>query len=288
MTGLVPGLTAENELESAIASDADVQRGWAFPVHGPGHPESDVGAHVAAILSNISATDELRARLRVIALVHDSMKWAVSHDRPWSPDNDHAILARRVAERHTDDPKLLLTVELHDEAYWIFTSKRTDADALNELLARVPDTELYIRFVELDGSTEGKDPTFLLWLRGEFALRGLLPAGRAETRAPGGRDRTIFMVVWETEPGRQVPFADAIAAATTGAVAQEWEQVQVLKSADGWRVLWLGHTPMPNDVALIRGRPFEQRVAELVDQTGARILEARVLVPVEPAPPASS
>jgi hypothetical protein len=74
--------------------------------------------------------------LRFIAVVHDSMKWAVRRDRPWGPDNDHAVLASRVAARHTNDRTLLLTIELHDEAYWIFTSKRTEPGALDRLLAR--------------------------------------------------------------------------------------------------------------------------------------------------------
>jgi hypothetical protein len=33
------------------------------------------------------------------------------------------------------------------------------------LLARLPDVELFMRFVELDASTEGKDPGLLRWLR---------------------------------------------------------------------------------------------------------------------------
>jgi hypothetical protein len=39
---------------------------------------------------------------------------------------------------------------------------------------------------------------------------------------------------------------------------------------------------MPPDVALLRGRTFAQRLVEQVDQTGERILEARVLEPASP------
>jgi hypothetical protein len=39
---------------------------------------------------------------------------------------------------------------------------------------------------------------------------------------------------------------------------------------------------MPPDVALLRGRTFAQRLVEQVDQTGVRILEARVLEPASP------
>jgi hypothetical protein len=283
---LVPGFAPENDLESTLSSDADIQRGWAYVVGGTGHPERNVGAHVAAILRNISPDDELRSPLRFIALVHDSMKWAVDRDRPWSPDNDHAVLARRAAERHTDDPTLLETIELHDEAYWIFTEKRTDAAAIEGLLERLPDVNLYVRFVELDATNEGKDPTFLLWLRNETGLRGLLPAGRPGARDPGGAGRTIFIVEWETEPDQQERFAAELAAAMAAAPgADEWEQADVLRSSDGARVVIFGRAPMPPDVALLRGRTFAQALAEGVDQTGAQMLEARVMEPVEPKRP---
>jgi hypothetical protein len=197
---LVPGFSAEDDREWAVAFDSDVQRGWAFGVEGPGHPERLVGAHVAAMLRNIGSDDELRPALRFLALVHDSMKWAVRRGAPWSPDNDHAVLARRVAERHTGDPRLLQTLELHDEAYWLFRNKPTEPDALDALLARLPDTELYLRFVELDSRTEGKEPTFLIWLRNELGLRGLLPAGKPEPPDETRGGETIFLMEWATEP----------------------------------------------------------------------------------------
>jgi hypothetical protein len=278
--GLVPGFAARNRLERAVASDPDIRRGLGFSVQGAGHPERLVGAHVAAILRNIRSDDELGPPLRFIALVHDSMKWAVRRDLSWSPDNDHAVLARRVAERHTSDPRLLRTIELHDEAYWLFTSKRTDPDALNALLARLPDVELYVRFVELDATTEGKDPTFLVWLRNELGLRGLLPAEGPQPPEPDREGRTFFLIQWETEPDHQARFAGALKPALTGAPgAEDWQESEVLRSADGARVVAIGRALMPPDIALLRGRTFAQRIVEQVDQTGVRMLEARVLLP---------
>jgi hypothetical protein len=285
MTDLVPGFSPENELERAVAADPDIQRGWDFPVRGTGHPERLVGAHVAAILRNIDPDDELRGPLRFLALVHDSMKWAVRRELPWSPDDDHAVLARRAAARHTDDPRLLATIELHDEAYWIFTSKRGEPDVLDQLLARLPDIELYVRFVELDATNEGKDPTFLLWLRNEVGIRGLLPPGRPEPPDHGREGRTIFLAAWETEPGQQARFAAALAAAMADAPgAEEWEHAEVLRSSDRARVILIGRAAMPTDVALLRGRTFAQALVERVDQTGVSMVEARMLEPVSPRP----
>jgi hypothetical protein len=280
---LVPGFSPQNEVEWAIACDPDVRHGWAFAVEGPGHPERLAGVHVAAILGNIGPDDELGSALRFLALVHDSMKWAVRRDMAWSPDNDHAVLARRVAERHTSDPRLLQTTELHDEAYWIFRNSPTEPEPLDALLARLPDTELYLRFVELDSTTEGKEPTFLVWLRNELGVRGLLPAGRPDTPEAGGDGQTIFLIEWATEPGHGVRFAAALVSALLGAPgADEWEQGEVLRSTDGARVVLLGRAAMRPDHAMLRGRTFAQRVVEQVDQTGVHILEARVLEPVSP------
>jgi hypothetical protein len=232
-----------------------------------------------AILRNIRSDDALASALRFVALVHDSMKWAVRRDLPWSPDNDHAVLARRVADRHTGDPRLLRTIELHDEAYWLFTSKRSDPDALDALLARLPDTELDLRFVELDSTTEGKEPTFLVWLRNELGLRGVLPPGRPPAPERDREGRTIFLIEWATDPDHQQRFAAALEPALTSARgADDWEG-EVLRSVDGRRILLFGRAPMPPDVALLRGRTFAQRLVEQVDQTGVRILEARVLEP---------
>jgi hypothetical protein len=281
--GLVPGFTPQNDVEWAIACDLDIRHGWAFSVEGAGHPERLVGAHVAAILRNIAPADELGSALRVIALVHDSMKWAVRRDKAWSPDNDHAVLARRVAERHTSDPRLLQTTELHDEAYWIFRNSPSQREPLDALLARLPDTELYMRFVELDSTTEGKEPTFLVWLRNELGLRGLLPPGRPDTPDQGEAGQTIFLIEWATEAGHQARFAAALVSALLSAPgADEWEQGEVLRSTDGARVVLLGRVAMPADRAMLRGRTFAQRVVERVDQTGVHILEARVLEPTSP------
>ena len=39
------------------------------------------------------------------------------------------------------------------------------------MLARIPDLELFERFVELDASTEGKRPEPLEWFRSELSRR---------------------------------------------------------------------------------------------------------------------
>jgi hypothetical protein len=164
---LVPGFWPETALERALAVDPVLLCGLAWGRPRPGHPEGTVGVHVGHILAGITEpAGGHRRRLRFLALVHDALKHRVRPGVGRSPDNDHAVLARRFAERYTDDPRLLVALELHDEPYRIWRSGADDArGTLQTVLGRVPDRALFLRFVELDGSTNGKDPRPLAWVR---------------------------------------------------------------------------------------------------------------------------
>jgi hypothetical protein len=168
---LIPGFRPETALERELASDPALLRGLAWGRPRPGHPEGSVGRHVGDILAGIGEPPGRRREdLRFLALVHDGLKHRVRPDAGCSPDNDHAVLARRFAERYTADRRLLATLELHDEPYRIWRAGRDDvAAALEAALWRIPDLGLFLRFVELDGSTQGKDPRPLRWLRGVVA-----------------------------------------------------------------------------------------------------------------------
>ena len=107
-----------------------------------------------------------------MALVHDAFKRDVRPDEPYSPGNDHAVLARRFAERFTGDERLLAALELHDAPYYAWHTGAGRA-ALDEVLARIPDPALFLRFVELDSSTHGKDPRPLRWLHDAVAAPAL-------------------------------------------------------------------------------------------------------------------
>jgi hypothetical protein len=177
---LVPGFEPESELERQVSTDPTLLEGLAWGKPRAGHPEGEVGDHVGELLRTLESWQEpepRRSELRFLALVHDSLKCKVQNWRPRKGENHHATRARRFAERYTDDERLLATIELHDRPYAIWrrldrTATRQD-DALDEMLARIPDPELFLRFVELDGSSEGKNPEPLRWLRDELARRGL-------------------------------------------------------------------------------------------------------------------
>jgi hypothetical protein len=120
---------------------------------------------VADLLDTIERWDETanrRAELPFLALVHDPLKFRVRDWLPKTGENHHAMRARRLAERSTGNERLLATIELHDRPYslWRRTTRdgRVDESAFDRMLERIPDHGLFTRFVELDGSTEGKQP----------------------------------------------------------------------------------------------------------------------------------
>lgn len=179
---LIRGFSPETELERRIAEDPVILRGWAWGEPRTGHPEGPVGLHVAHLLETIDAWGEQGARrqdLRFVSLMHDSLKYRVRDWLPHSGPNHHAVRARRVAERYTDDERLLATIELHDRPYGLWRRMRRndalDEAAFRDMVGRLSDRGLFLRFVELDGSTAGKDAEPVAWLRDELARRGLAP-----------------------------------------------------------------------------------------------------------------
>lgn len=175
---LIPGFRPETTLERELARDRALLSGLAWGRPRPGHPEGRVGAHVGDILAAITEpAGRRRDELRFLALVHDALKHRVRPDAAYSLDNDqHGVLARRFAERYTADPRILRTLELHDEPYRIWRTHPHDGRrTLQALLTRIPDLALFLRFVELDGSTKGKDPRSLRWLHGVARVPAAAP-----------------------------------------------------------------------------------------------------------------
>jgi hypothetical protein len=176
---LVPGFEPESELEEVLSRDPVLIAGLSWGKPRRGHPEGSVGAHVADLLETIDRWGEhgeRRADLRFVALVHDALKYRVSNWRPRTGENHHAARARRFAERYTDDERLLATIELHDRPYSLWRrlrrGRKVDDAELEQMVQRIPDLDLFVRFVELDGSTEGKSPEPLKWLKNQLA-RGI-------------------------------------------------------------------------------------------------------------------
>ena len=169
---LIPGFKPENEVERRLVADPVLFEGMAWGKPRSGHPEGPVGTHVGDLLRTVDEWGELeprRSELRFLALVHDALKNKVQYWRPRTGENHHAMRARRFAERYTGDERLLSTIELHDRPYSIWKKMRRrgrpDERRLGDLLDRIVDPGLFLRFLELDASTEGKDGEPIRWFR---------------------------------------------------------------------------------------------------------------------------
>lgn len=177
----MPGFVPENEIERALAEDPILRAGWAWGRPREGHPEGAVGVHVGHQLADIDAwgeTGSRRSELRFLALVHDALKHEVRDGLPKTGENDHAMRARRHGQRYTSDERLLSTLELHDRPYALWRRLRRkgelDERGFARMLERLADPPLFLRFVELDGSTEGKDREPVRWLTEELRGRGVV------------------------------------------------------------------------------------------------------------------
>jgi hypothetical protein len=178
---LIPGFEPETELERQVAADPELLEGLAWGQPRAGHPEGAVGTHVSHLLETLDRSGETGKRredLRFMALVHDAFKNQVRERLPRAGENHHAMRARRFAERFTDDDSVLAVIEMHDRPYalWRKMNRRGKLDerGFRRMMRRIQDPELFLRFIELDGSTEGKRSEPIEWFRDELTRRGLI------------------------------------------------------------------------------------------------------------------
>ncbi|MEA2483164.1 MAG: hypothetical protein QOC55_1111, partial [Thermoleophilaceae bacterium] len=59
-------------------------------------------------------------------------------------------------------------------------SGKLDERGFSRMMERIPDPELFLRFIELDGSTEGKRPEPIDWFREELFRRAVLERESAQ------------------------------------------------------------------------------------------------------------
>ena len=177
----MPGFRAETPLEVTLSHQPELLAGLAWGKPRPAHPEGAVGIHVSDLLDQIDARGEsrsTRAALRAIALAHDSFKYRVNYFLPHTGENHHAMRARRFMERFTGDERILTTIELHDRPYhtWkrLNRTGRYDERRFEAELRRIPDHELFLTFVEIDGASEAKNQEPIRWFRDQLRRRDLV------------------------------------------------------------------------------------------------------------------
>jgi hypothetical protein len=137
-----------------------------------GHPEGKVKYHIAELERKLEKlapriTDEQYWKLKFLIHVHDTFKADATPDSPIASPASHASLARKFASEFTDDADLLNMIQFHDVnfALWkqFHTTGSYDIRRFNKLLDTIHDWDLFLMFLILDGSTQGKDPEKMKW-----------------------------------------------------------------------------------------------------------------------------
>lgn len=166
----------ESALEERIINDLEWQEGAGWGEPRRGHPEGAVIFHIAEVLQNINKLNGIseleRAQLRIIALIHDSLKNEVDVRHPRINENQHGMLARRFAEKYSQDDAVLRVIQLHDAAYDAWR-KRNEVGG--ERVLRLVDNlivdlgpenlNLYLLFYQCDNETGTKSREHLPWFR---------------------------------------------------------------------------------------------------------------------------
>jgi len=165
----------ENGIEVAIVSNADFIEGCSYGKVRSGHPEGKIILHIKEVLDNIDkfyGDDKDRKDLRFIALVHDTFKYKVDHNKPKTGANHHGMIARRFAQKYINNYGLCKIIELHDEAYnaWGKGARRGDwynaerrAKLLIDKLVEIDRLELYLKFYRCDNATGDKEQENYEW-----------------------------------------------------------------------------------------------------------------------------
>jgi hypothetical protein len=107
---------------------------------------------------------------------------------------------------------------------------------------------LFVRFVELDASTEGKDVSLLWWFRRELARRGALPEAAVDAPLPlaDAGVEVFYVKTFAVVPGEQAALAGAARRLVATQARHLAADGRVLVSEDGVRVAlewrWRGET----------------------------------------------
>ena len=163
-----------------IITDPRYQKNIEYGEPRSGHPEGKVKYHIAELEENLEklASRALRGiseeqywKLKFLIHVHDTFKAEAIPDSPIISARSHSSLARKFAAEFIDDVDLLNMIQFHDVnfALWKqFAATGTyDAQRLEKLLETIQDWDLFLMFIIIDGSTEGKDPEKIRWFIGE-------------------------------------------------------------------------------------------------------------------------
>ncbi len=160
-----------------IRSDPRYKKNIEYGQPRSGHPEGSVAAHIQDLEANLELlrprlrSEEDYWKLQLLIHVHDSLKAEAEPDAGILAPRGHASLAREYASHFIQDADLLNMIQWHDANYALWQQYQAagsyDAHIFRQMLSAIRDWDLFLVFIIIDGSTEGKDYGKLAWFIGE-------------------------------------------------------------------------------------------------------------------------
>lgn len=167
------------EIVELVMADPRYQKNIEYGEPRSGHPEGKVKYHIAELEENLEKlaprgiSEEQYWKLKFLIHVHDTFKADSVPDSPILSPNSHASLAKKFAAEFTDDEDLLNMVQFHDVNFSLWkqfaATGSYDVQRLYDLLDTIRDWDLFLMFLIIDGSTEGKERSKLVWFLREVA-----------------------------------------------------------------------------------------------------------------------
>src|SRR5262249_20798470 len=140
------------------------------------HPEGKVKNHIAELEANLEKlaphiSEAQYWKLKFLIHVHDTFKAEAIPNSPIESPNSHASLARKFASEFTEEADLLAMIQFHDLNFALWKQYAAtgsyDLERFTRLLDTIIDWDLFLLFLILDGSTQGKDPNKTRWFINE-------------------------------------------------------------------------------------------------------------------------
>jgi hypothetical protein len=165
------------EILEKIIADPRYQKNIEYGQPRSGHPEGKVKYHIADLEQNLEKlalhgiSEDQYWKLRFLIHVHDTFKADSIPNSPIIDPNSHASLAKKFASEFIRDEDLLNMIQFHDVNFTLWkqfaATGSYDVQRFENVLETIQDWDLFLMFVIIDGSTEGKDPDKLRWFLSE-------------------------------------------------------------------------------------------------------------------------
>ena len=161
------------EIVQRIISDARYLKNIEYGEPRAGHPEGKVSYHITELEENLEKlaprgiSEEQYWKLKFLIHVHDTFKADAIPDSPILRPNSHASLAKKFASEFTQDADLLNMIQFHDVNFALWKQFAAtgfyDTARFSSLLETIMDWDIFLLFLIIDGSTQGKDPAKIRW-----------------------------------------------------------------------------------------------------------------------------